>query len=109
MPPQLEDRTRRIELIDTELSIVSRETAAGTEHTARTSELQEERRTLDAERAALQQRWAEEKVLAREIAETRKQIEADDDVGDKAVPRARLAGAHERLHALQGEQRWCFP
>ena len=109
MPAPLEDRIRRIELIDTERAILAREMAAGADHTSRQGELAEERAALDTDRIALEARWEQEKVLANEIAEVRGHIENPDDGQDKDTLRAKLAEATAKLHALQGEMPLVFP
>jgi len=109
MPAPLEDRIRRIELIDTERAILDREMAAGADHATRQGELAEERAALDTDRIALEARWEQEKVLATEIAETRSHIENPDDGQDKDALRATLAAATAKLHALQGEIPLVFP
>ena len=100
---------RRIELIDTELGILDRESAAGADHAARRAELVAERARLDEDRVALEARWGEEKALATEIAEARGHIENPDDGQDKDALRARLAEATGKLSALQGEHPLVFP
>jgi type VI secretion system protein VasG len=109
MPAALEDRIRRIDLIDTELAILDRESAAGADHAARRAEIAEERAALDADRIALEARWGEEKTLATEIAATRGHIENPDDGQDKDALRASLAEATAKLAALQGETPLVFP
>src|SRR6185312_7756098 len=66
MPAPLEDRVRRIELIDTEVAILEREMSAGADHGVKKGELLEERFKADEDRKALETRWDEEKVLATE-------------------------------------------
>jgi type VI secretion system protein VasG len=109
MPAALEDRIRRIDLIDTETGILDREMAAGADHAARRAELTEERATADADREALATRWEEEKLLASAIAETRGHIENPDDGQDKDALRARLAEDTATLSALQGQTPLVFP
>ncbi len=109
MPAPLEDRIRRIDLIDTEVAILDREMAAGTDHGSKKGELLEERHTLDEDRKALEARWEEEKKLATEIAEARTAIESPTDLGDKDALRATLAAASKKLHDLQGEIPLVFP
>ncbi len=109
IPAALEDRQRRIALIDTELGIIDREMAAGADHAARRAELVAEREQADADRAALETRWGEEKALATEIAEARKAIEDEATTEDKDALRAKLAEATAKLHTLQGEHPLVFP
>jgi type VI secretion system protein VasG len=109
VPAPLEDRRRRIDLIDTEVAILDREMAAGTDHGARKGELLDERHKLDEERIALETRWEEEKVLAKEISDTRTAIEDPKNTEDKDALRHKLAEASTKLHTLQGEQPLIFP
>jgi type VI secretion system protein VasG len=109
MPAPLEDRIRRIDLIDTELAILDREMAAGAPHGARKAELLEERQQTETDRKALEDRWEAEKVLAKEISETRTAIENPETTEDKDALRTRLAAASEKLHALQGETPLIYP
>jgi type VI secretion system protein VasG len=127
MPAPLEDRVRRIELIDTEVAILEREMSAGADHGIKKGELLEERFKADEDRKALETRWEEEKVLAKEIAELRTAIEAPSpapataeaggngdaaaapQATDKDALRAKLAEATSKLHGLQGENPLVFP
>ncbi len=109
MPAPLEDRVRRIDLIDTEIEILNREMSSGADHEAKLAELTEERGTLDEERIGLEARWGEEKVLAKDIAETRAKIEDKDNAEDKDTLRTSLAEAHTKLRDLQGETPLVFP
>jgi len=108
-PASLEDRIRRIALIDTEIAIIDREMASGADHTARKAELVTEREAAEDTRVALQARWEEEKILAREIGELRKALEDPADTQDKDAQRAGLSGLNAQLRALQGEHPLIFP
>src|SRR5579872_1158135 len=70
IPPPVEDRQRRIALIDTEVGILDREIAAGEPHGARREDLLAERARLAQELTELEARWEQEKGLAAEIGET---------------------------------------
>ncbi len=109
IPAPIEDRERRISLIDTELAIVDRETAAGERHGTRRDDLATERAQKATELEALQARWEQEKALAGEIGETRGQIEDPENTDDKDALRVKLADAVSRLHALQGEEPLIHP
>jgi type VI secretion system protein VasG len=109
IPAPIEDRRRRIMLIDTESTILSRESAAGAEHAGRLAELAEERTAAERDLGALEARWAEEKSLAARIAELRARIEGDRGVGDGDTLRADLAEAMASLRRVQGEQPLIFP
>lgn len=109
MPAALEDRIRRLDLIDTETAILDREMAAGEAHEARRAELAEERAKVEADRVALEERWAAEKELAAEIGAARAAIEDPESKEDKDALRAKLAEASTTLRALQGETPLIFP
>jgi type VI secretion system protein VasG len=113
IPAPIEDRQRRIGLIDTELGIVDREIASGEDHAARRAALAEERERTAAELEALQARWEQEKALTGELDEARAQLEAPPSDGadavDKDALRGKLSDALHRLTAMQGEQPLIFP
>jgi type VI secretion system protein VasG len=108
-PAPIEDRRRRIDLIDTELGILDRELATGGPHEARIAELAEEKVKTAGELAALETRFETEKKLSAEISELRSKIESKEDTGDKVQLRARLDEVHAELKALQGENPLIFP
>ena len=103
VPPPIEDRQRRISLIDTEVAILDREIAAGEPHTVRREDLLKERTSATGALAELDARWEQEKALAMELAETRAQIEDSANTEDKDSLRAKLAEIVGNLHTLQGE------
>ncbi|MGH7119650.1 MAG: type VI secretion system ATPase TssH [Acetobacteraceae bacterium] len=109
IPAPIEDRTRRISLIDTELGILEREAAAGADNAARRNELHEERTTAETELEALENRWKEERKLAAAIAATRAAIEDAANTEDKDALRTKLAQDNTALRVLQGEQPLIFP
>jgi type VI secretion system protein VasG len=109
VPAPIEDKRRRIELIDTELGILSRETATGADHSAREAELSEEKAKTQTELGELEARFETEKKLATEIAEIRRKIEDQENAEDKGILRGRLNGLNENLKTLQGETPLIFP
>jgi type VI secretion system protein VasG len=109
VPPPIEDRQRRIALIDTEVGILDREIASGEPHAARRDELLAERATLADELAALEERWGQEKELAAQLTGLRGKIEDKDNTEDKDALRASLSEANSKLRALQGEQPLIYP
>jgi type VI secretion system protein VasG len=109
IPAPIEDRERRISLIDTELGIVDREIAGGENHLARREALLAEREQNAAELEGLKQRFEQEQALAAEMQEIRGQIESGDCSLDKEVLRTKLADATNTLHALQGEEPLIHP
>ncbi len=109
IPPAVEDRRRRIALIDTEIAILDRETAAGADHEGRRRELLEERGGAEEELAALEAQWQDERVLAADIAAMRARIEEGDSAADKQTARTQLADLAARLRERQGEHPLIFP
>jgi type VI secretion system protein VasG len=109
IPAPIEDRRRRMTLIETELGILDREAAWGGEHAERQSELSRQYETAAAELAELETRWSREKELAAAMASIRGQIEDSAETGDKALCRAELGRLNAELRALQGEHPLIFP
>jgi type VI secretion system protein VasG len=109
VPPPIEDRQRRIALIDTETAILEREIAAGEPHAARRDDLAAERAKLALELTELEARWEQEKALAVEIGATRAKIEDPANTEDKDALRATLTETSAKLRALQGETPLIFP
>ncbi len=119
IPAPIDDRQRRLSLIDTELKIIEREMSAGADHTTRRDELTAERQRTSDELAKLQERWEAERALVAEIDAVRSSIDAaaaaqktsEDGAAksDGQAERAKLAELSVRLRALQGEQPLIFP
>jgi len=109
VPSAIEDRQRRIAVIDTEAAILDREIATGAEHRERRAELIDERARAAAELEELEARWDEEKRLAADITAARAIIEDPENGEDKGAARGRLADAGAQLRDLQGEQPLIFP
>jgi type VI secretion system protein VasG len=117
VPAPIEDRQRRIGLLDAELQIVEREIAEGTDLAARRGALIAEREDANKELVALQKRWDAERALVAEIDAVRHKIDAAaaGDTGEGAAPidgkaeRTKLADLSARLRTLQGDQPLIFP
>ncbi|MBL6456916.1 type VI secretion system ATPase TssH [Belnapia sp. T6] len=110
IPAPVEDRQRRLDLIATELGAIARETAAGADHAARATALEEERDRVKSELAALEARWQEEKALVARIRELRTEIEEGvGSAGNTLAQREELASVTKALHALQGEEPLVHP
>jgi type VI secretion system protein VasG len=135
IPAPIDDRRRRISLIDTELGIVDREMADGIDHAQRRDELVAERAKTSDELAGLEKRWEAERAIVAEIGEVRRRIESAEATADKPdadksgadksgsdrpdtdksagdggeADRAKLADLSQRLRSLQGEQPLIFP
>ncbi len=119
IPAPIDDCQRRLGLIDTELKIIERETAAGADHSARRNDLTDERQRTTDELAKLNERWEAERDLVTKIDAVRAKIDAaaattgsaGDGAGksDGQTERAELADLSTRLRTLQGEQPLIFP
>ena len=109
VPAPIEDRERRISLIDTELAILDREIAAGEKHETRHEALRTERAGLSDQLGVLRDRWEQEKLLAAEISETRDKIEAAAEPSAADELRIQLIKATASLKALQGEEPLIYP
>jgi type VI secretion system protein VasG len=112
VPADIEDRRRRIELIDTEAQILKREAAAGANHAHALAALEERKAKVTDELFALEQRWEQEKKLVGELRDLRQRLEEAHDQGassdvsraaDIERWRAELEGKSKQLTALQGE------
>jgi type VI secretion system protein VasG len=103
IPAPIEDRRRRMALIDTEVEILDREMAAGAEHGMRKGELLEARAKAAEELAALEERWDKEKEIVARLRETRGRIEDPKETGDKEALKATLSADSDSLRAIQGE------
>jgi type VI secretion system protein VasG len=114
VPAAIEDRQRRLMMIDAEVAILDREMATGADHGARKAELIDERAAAAADLARLDAQWQQEKALAADIAGARQAIEdpGNGEGGngeDKEAARTRLAALNEKLRALQGGRPLIFP
>ena len=109
IPAPIDDRRRRIDLIDTEFRIIEREMASGLDHTARRDELTAERVRVGEELADLEKRWEAERAIVAEIDEVRGRIESPAPDADATADRTKLAELSTKLRALQGEQPLIFP
>jgi type VI secretion system protein VasG len=124
MPAPIEDRTRRIALILTELGAIGRESATGTDHETREAALKAERATTEAELEVLNTRWGTEKELVAKIRDLRLRAEtasldllpAAAGVGTPPPPaedlpalKRELADTMATLRELQGEEPLVHP
>ena len=109
IPAPIEEKQRRLALIDTEVEILDREMAAGADHGARKGELLEERQKTAEALRALEERWEQEKALVAEMRDIRAKIESKEDAGDKDALRAKLTELNDTLQAIQGEHPLIHP
>ncbi|MGG5812356.1 type VI secretion system ATPase TssH [Falsiroseomonas sp. CW058] len=120
IPAPIEDRTRRLELIATELAAIGREAATGTDHAARRAALEAEREKAQAELDSLNARWSEEKALVARMRDLRARAETatlelvpagagSPPPDDPEAVRRELAEAASALKVLQGEEPLVHP
>lgn len=88
VPPAVEDCQRRLEQLATTTEILAREDVAGSAHQKQLTELAEEKRKLEAELEALQQRWKAEADLIGQIRQVRRQLETKQRFDDAGTPEA---------------------
>jgi type VI secretion system protein VasG len=127
-PAAIEDRQRRIEQIDVQVEILKREMVTGGTHGETIAEREAEKVEVEAELAALKERWGAEKEKIAEIKELREKLEdahgqetageqtaAEEgaepaDAGPPASPeevaawKSELAVCMDELEELQGEE-----
>ncbi|HEX4112752.1 MAG TPA: type VI secretion system ATPase TssH [Stellaceae bacterium] len=109
VPAEIEDRRRRLELIDVEAGILKREAAAGADHADALKALDERKAAVGDELAQLDRRWEQEKVLVTELRELRQKLEAAATANSAPDPaevkqwRATLEAKSAELAKLQGE------
>ena len=121
IPAPIEDRTRRLALIATELAAIGRESATGTDFATRQGKLLTEQDEAKAELEALTARWNQEKELVAAIRDLRLRAEAASvdllPAGTPPVPPAEdlaalkrdLAQTVKTLRTLQGEEPLVHP
>jgi type VI secretion system protein VasG len=111
IPAPVEDRRRRIEMLDTDLAVLSRETRIGADHAERIKHVEADRAATAEELAALEAQWQQELELVGKIRELHALL-ADIEEGAPAAPdarepdelRAELTTLKAELESLQGEK-----
>ncbi|MDP4025128.1 type VI secretion system ATPase TssH [Methylobacterium sp. NEAU 140] len=109
-PAMVEDRQRRIELLDHRLGVFEREGKAGGDYAERIAETREERERVAAELAELETQWAAERDLVDRLRALRAEAEADAPSDGQPAPRdaaeirAEFAKLDRELVDLQGDR-----
>jgi type VI secretion system protein VasG len=110
-PAPIEDLQRRLDVRETELDVLKREQATGTDHDERIGALEAERASDQAELDALTQRWEQEKALVAELIELRAKLtaapkEGEAPLDEKAAQKLKLELGEKRevLRGLQGDE-----
>ncbi|MEO3389460.1 type VI secretion system ATPase TssH [Mesorhizobium sp. CAU 1741] len=110
IPAAIEDRRRRLDMLDTDLQVLARETRIGTDHSERISELQADREKTAGELAGLETQWEGERELVGRIRDLQAKL-ADVEEGaepaaeaeDPDALRSELAALNAELTEKQGE------
>ncbi len=123
VPAPVEDRTRRLALVATELAALEREVATGTDHAERRQGLLGEQSSAQAELEGLNARWAQELEFVARIRDLRLRAEtaslnlmpgpasggASAPAENLSAMQAELAQAVSALRALQGDEPLVHP
>ncbi len=106
IPAAVEDRRRRLDMIDVDLGVLARETKIGADHAARITDLEEERGRVAEELAKLEDQWKREQDLVSRIRGLHDALTAPDDAPAEKSPeemKAELSALTAELETLQGE------
>jgi type VI secretion system protein VasG len=109
VPAEVDDSLRRIQGLETELEILERETAVGSDHAARVTALGETLARERAELCELEKRWNEEKTMVGEVLELRSRLRSNgaaspaDAAAKENSPADKRAEALGQLRQLQGK------
>lgn len=110
-PPVMEDLQRQLELLATEIALLGREQAIGSNHKAKLTELLKKQKQFKAELTKLQERWTQEKELIEAMRDARLELEQALQTDDGSqLPNTQLKTLQsqlqkhtKRLQKLQGE------
>jgi type VI secretion system protein VasG len=105
-PAAIEDATRRITNLTTEINVLERETITGAAHDDRIAELKADRTATEEALAKLTAQWDKEKELIAKIRELREKLETMAKEGKTegaAEARDELAKLNGELASVQGE------
>jgi type VI secretion system protein VasG len=110
-PAAVEDCRRQLDLVGTDIGILEREAAIGTDHGKRLQELKQRQGDLTDELARLEERWKAEGALVEKIRVIHGELltaHADPEKGadgaEMAAKRTEAAALTEELEKLQGEE-----
>ncbi|WP_244493132.1 type VI secretion system ATPase TssH [Aureimonas sp. AU20] len=106
-PAAIEDARRQIQMLDTDLAVLGRETRIGADHAARMAELEERRATTQERLGELEGQFEREKAIVDQMRALHETLggAADGEAGtsDPDALRAELRQLGDELTALQGE------
>ncbi len=101
-PAQLEDCLHRIAALEVETEIAEREARVAIGDSERVARLNAERKTLEADRDALTERWQQERTLVDAIIELRAQLHLAEEEASVAL-REQLSERQQELADVQGD------
>ncbi|MBZ0151637.1 MAG: type VI secretion system ATPase TssH [Planctomycetes bacterium] len=104
-PAGVEDLTRRVSMLETELTLLQRETAVGHDHHKRVAECERQIEKARGELAALQQRWQAEKDHVAKVLALHTRLTSDEvlDAASRGKLVAELQAERGALAKLQGQ------
>ena len=106
-PAQVEDRKRRMEVMETELTVLQREAMMGASHTKRIDEMSRQMDETREELKVLGERWEHEKELVSKVLSLREKIGAGGEGADLLI--AELTQAQQALRELQTDSALVLP
>lgn len=90
-PAELEDLSRRIDYLETELRVLKREEATGSDHSQRKAEIETLLEKCTAEKAAQEERWKQEKELVQQISSLKSSLNKDLSIDASEVETEEIA------------------
>ncbi|MDR0721973.1 MAG: type VI secretion system ATPase TssH [Treponema sp.] len=105
-PAELEYCRRRIEALELEKEILTREEAGGFDHGEKLEDIEQEIAGEEEKKAALEKRLETEKALVADITRLREEAKAEPE---KAGLKAELEAKRKELAGVQGEDPLVFP
>ncbi len=108
-PPALEDTTREIEHLTSEIKFLEQEGKASVTQAERLPDLKERLATAEARKVVLAEQLGKEKALVTTIRDLRAKIHAAPDGTASEADKVELTKASEALKELQGETPLVYP
>lgn len=108
-PAELEDCTRLIEVLKTELEILDKEGAIGLDHSKRKAHVAGRIAEEEERLKGLNQRWEAEKALVQKLLAARQEAQKAEDAAAREALLAQCLEIEKDLSAMQGESPLVFP
>lgn len=102
-PAEIEDLSRRIDYLETELRILNREEITGADHSLRKTEIEALLKTYNAEMAKQKERWDNENDLVKQIDELKASLRGPSDFEDADVAEDASEGVAESDEAAEAQ------